>query len=249
MTDSTDLRKSAPSRIEYQEHTTMWHTPRGRESFLIIREGTSDWNTVNSVMTNDEYGLRDLYLSGLALDVGAHIGVVSIALALDNPALHVTAIEALSENAELARRNAELSDVADRVTVLHAAAAAPGVETAEVDWRGQGNETREHHAFIGNSDLVYRDGQSNHETETVTCVDLGFFAGPTSVSFMKIDCEGCEWGFLASPAVAYVERITGEWHQAGGHVQEDIVALLSETHDVTTSGPVEGPGGFVAVRR
>jgi len=242
------------ARIEYPKVTTVWRTPKGHEAVLNIREGTTDWNTVNSIMTADEYGLKELTMTGLALDVGAHIGAWAIAAALDNPELRVLAIEAIGENAELAAENAYLSGVGDRVEVVHNAAAAPGVETADVFWRAQGTESFEHHAFIGNSSLVYDHGDTNHETETVACVALGdvirgAHESGEELSFIKIDCEGCEWGFLTDPAIQYVEGIIGEWHPTGGHTGADIVALLVDTHDVTLSGPVEGPGGFVAVRR
>jgi FkbM family methyltransferase len=242
-------------RIQYAELQTTWQTPRGRVAVLTIRHGTNDWNTVNATMgDNDEYGLRDLHLEGLAIDIGAYVGSVSIALALDNPSLRVVAVEAIGENAELCRRNAEQNGVADRVTVIHAAAAAPGVTTADVFWRAQGTTTAEHHAFVGNSTLVYEHGDANHETETVACVDLvgvilgawGGTVGPAS--FLKIDCEGCEWGFLLHHGIANVPRIHGEWHPVQGHVREDILRLLPD-HEVVFSGPEGGPGGFVAVRR
>ena len=238
------------TRIEYPEVETAWHTPRGVPVRLMIRGNTSDWNTANSIMGDvDEYGLRDVHITGLALDVGSHLGAWAIAAALDNPGCRVIAIEAIGENADLARRNAALNGLEDRVMVLHNAAGAPGIETADVFWRAQGSETAEHHAFIGNSSLVYAHGDPNHETETVECVSLGLLIGDAPVELLKIDCEGCEWGFLTDPEIKNVERIVGEWHPTGGHVQGDIVTLLEATHDVTLTGPAEGPGAFVAVRR
>jgi len=235
------------TRIECATRTASWFTPRGRAVEFAYRAETSDWNTINSVMSpNDEYGLAGLNLSGSALDIGAHVGSVSIALAMDNPDLRVIAVEAISENADLARENAERNGLGDRITVLTCAAAAPGIETTEVLWRSQGDENATHHAFIGNSRLVYDTLTLPHETATVACVSLGSLL-ESEAAFVKIDCEGCEWGFLSDPAVKRVERITGEWHPTGGHELQDIVALLSPTHVVDAWG--EGPGGFRAVRR
>ena len=235
-------------RIEYPERQVVGKTPRGNDVVIWIRDNTSDWNTVYSVMTEDEYELAKLpLLAGLAVDVGAHLGSVSVALAIDNPELRVIAIEAIGENADLIRRNAAENHVEDRVEVWNLAASAPGIKTADVFWRAQGSETVEHHAFIGNSDLVYSHGDAGHETETISCVNFGQIGEP--VTFMKIDCEGCEWGFLSDPGIKDVARIHGEWHPVNGHVQSDIVDLLSPSHDVTLTGPEAGPGGFVAVRR
>jgi FkbM family methyltransferase len=237
------------ARVEYATAQATFVTPRGRLVDFAYRLDTSDWNTISSVMQpHDEYGLAGVRASGLALDVGAHIGAVTIALAMDNPELHVIAVEAIGENATLARENVERNGLGDRVNVMHLAAAAPDIESTSVMWRGQGSESAEHHAFIGNSTLVYDNLATAHESETVGCVSLGMLLGPGSCSILKIDCEGCEWGFLSDPAIARVERIVGEWHPTGGHVQHDIRDALADTHDVTFSGPVEGPGGFVAVR-
>ena len=238
-------------RIQYREVQAAWRTPRGRPCTFVIREGTNDWNTQNAILAADEYGLRDLHLDGLAVDIGAYLGGVAIALALDNPDLRVVAVEAIGENADLVSRNAELNGVADRVTVLHRAAAEPGFASVDVFWRAQGNAAVEHHAFVGNSTLIYEHGDIGHETETVACVSLAGIrsrADDAPIAFLKIDCEGCEWSVLQDPEASDIPLIHGEWHNVHGHTRADLVALLPD-HDVTFSGPVDGPGGFVAVRR
>ena len=66
------------------------------------------------------------------------------------------------------------------------------------------------------------------------------------VELLKIDCEGCEWQFLRSKAIARVDRIVGEYHDALSFA--DLEAVLSPTHVLTqwTEGPV---GLFGAVLR
>lgn len=236
------------------QHT--WITPKGNLAHFAYREGTSDWNTITSIMVqNDEYGLAALDLTGLALDVGAHLGAATIALLLDNPSLSVIAVEAVPPNVEMIRRNLALNGLEDRCRVVGLAASAPGIDHTEVWFGSRGDENAEHHAFIGNSKLVYDSpGTKDYQTAVVACISLGALLGRREASFIKIDCEGCEWGFLSDPTVSQVARIHGEWHPTGNHRRPDIVALLSQTHDVTTSAPAGvdpevGPGGFVAVRR
>src|SRR5947208_16888203 len=88
-----------------------WLTPHGRGTSRVTRPGTSDWNTVSACNgSNDEYHLPE-GLQGWALDVGAHIGALTVPLLVDNPGLRAVAIEALPENVELLRMNLERNGV------------------------------------------------------------------------------------------------------------------------------------------
>ena len=210
-----------------------FRTPRGQLVTLGYREDTSDWNTLTSCLTEDEYGLKNLRLTGTALDVGAHIGGVTIALAVDNPELHIVAVEAVPPNAELLRANVEAAGVADRVTVLHAAAGKG--KTATIRWAYEGDITATHHAFIGNSLLP---GETNHLTAEIpawTLANLDKQYGPFCIA--KVDCEGCEYDFLNGTTVVPVIR--GEEH----HGLLDLPA-----YDVTYTQD-NAPRGFEAVKR
>lgn len=216
-------------------------TPRGARAVMLLREGTADHNNVHSCLDGDEYGLRDLFLGdGVALDVGAHTGGVTMALAIDNPDCHVIAVEALGANVEVLRANAEANGVADRVTIIHGAATKPGPKTATVRWNFDDTESGRHHRFIANAQLV---GESEGESEEVKAWSLKDL--PSDIAFAKIDCELCEYNLLQSPAVKRIAEIRGEFH-AGF---ERIVEMLGETHVVTQTGGGEGIGAFMAVRR
>jgi FkbM family methyltransferase len=226
-----------------------WTTPKGHFARITYRLETSDWNTVSSVMRpHDEYALATLDLRGQAADIGAHIGSVTLALLLDNPELRVTAIEPVPDNVELLRLNLETNGVADRCTVIEAAVGSGRKTTIRYGYTGSENAT--HHAFIGNTAIVYPvDGNELPHVErsvpVLRLVDLG------PLDFIKIDCEGGEWGFLKGTALAKVARIHGEAHPVLGHRAPDMATLLAQTHDVTFSGANLDPGpcGFVAVAR
>ena len=230
----------------YAPAAAVFRTPRGNPATMHYRTDSSDWNTLYSALNEDEYGLAGYVLTGLALDIGAHIGAVTVALALDNPDLRVIAVEPVPDNARLLRENVDANGLADRVTVIEGAA---GSGTVTVWYGYRGSETAEHHTFIGNSSLAYdHGGENEHEEITYQGVTLSDLAAG-DVALLKIDNEGGEYDFLADPAVARCAVILGEWHNVRGHVQTDIASLLGATHVVTFSGPVGGPGGFVAVRR
>jgi FkbM family methyltransferase len=213
-----------------------WTTPDGHDVFMAYRDGTNDWNTISSVMTNDEYRMHDI--SGTAVDVGAHIGSATVAMLIDNPDLHVHAVEPIPDNLELLRFNLEQNGLTDRCTVIEGM-----VGTDTVEYGFTGTEAAVHHAYIGNATGL---GGTATLTATARRVRLAEF---WSVDFLKIDCEGGEWGFLDTPAVGNVALIVGEWHPVGGHTQGDMLALLGKTHVVTFDGPQTGPGGFRAERR
>lgn len=235
--------------MTYGEHATSgWTTPKGEYVRMTYRLETSDWNTVASVMLpHDEYGLAELDLSGRAADVGAHIGAVTVALLRDNPSLHVTAIEPVPDNAALLRENVAQNGVGDRCEVMEAAVGSGKSTTIRYGYTGSENAT--HHAFIGNSGIVYPDSPAEpHLERTVPVVSLARL-GP--LDFIKIDCEGGEWGFLTGTALRKVTRIHGEAHPVLGHRAPDMAKQLTATHDVTFSGANLDPGpcGFVAVAR
>lgn len=222
-----------------------FRTPRGRSVSLSYREDTNDYNVLRSCLDEDEYHLRDLSMAGQALDIGAHIGGVTVALAVDNPDLHVTAVEAVPPNIELLRENVERAGVTERVTIIHAAAGKG--TTANVKWAFEGNgDLGSHNAFVGNALLPVPI--EAHASMTLDVIALPKLVGD-GVEFAKVDCEGCEWPFLQGRALSKVGRIHGEWHPTDGHVRNDIMRVLTRAgFTVVFSGPEAGPGGFEAVR-
>lgn len=230
----------------YELSEASWRTPGGQPVRSLIREGTNDWNTQNAIFTG-EYPIPT-GRSGKALDVGAYLGGVAMAYALDNPEATVYAIEPVPANCELIRRNLELNDLTARVKLVEGAVG--GDHNPISVWYGyRGNESAEHHAFVGNSTLAYDNGgMLPHDEATYTPITLSDLTVTGDIEWLKIDTEGAEWAFLTGP-VARVETIVGEWHPVRGHTVADMASILGSTHVVTFSGPTEGPGGFVAVRR
>lgn len=226
-----------------------YYSPRGVPLTIWIRSDSNDHNTANASATEDEYHLRERYVSGLALDVGGYLGTVAISLVVDNPDLRVICVEPVPDNAALIRRNCEANGVADRVTVVEGLAGKSG--TGTIRYAFQGNETNLHHAFVGNSTLAVPEAE--HTALVVPSYSLADLVGDEPVGLLKIDCEGGEYAFFDGADLSNVQTIVGERHPnppEGGHrTREDFTALLSATHDVTYTGPEAGPEGFTAERR
>jgi FkbM family methyltransferase len=223
-----------------------FRSPRGVPLTFYGRDGTSDWNTVNACTTADEYGLRDWRGVGVALDVGAHIGGVTLSLLADNPDLIVVAIEAVPENVAVLRRTlaANDPDYADRCHIYNAAASS-SPEPVAIKYGFDGNEVALVHRFIGEIAMEPDVTHNTLHVDPVSLTELVSVFGP--IVLMKIDCEGCEWSFLDDPAVKDVAEIRGEWHPRQGHGTARLHELLDATHVVEVESEKDF-GPFTAVR-
>ena len=226
-------------------------TPHGHPARFNCRTGTSDLATVgasNNLWGNlvDEYAIPE-GLTGWALDVGAHIGSVTVPLLLDNPELRVVAIEAVPPNVDLLRENLALNGVADRCTIL-AGAAWSGNGTIDVEYGYTGSELAETHAFIG-SITPWLDAPGEKQSATVPVYSLKDALALTDGEFVwaKSDCEGCEHRWFTGPLLKHIGVIVGEWHHRDGS-PESFAKRLGKTHTVTWSEGIGG-GPFRAVRK
>jgi FkbM family methyltransferase len=227
-------------------------TPHGRPAKFKCRNGTSDLATVgasNRLWGNlvDEYLIPE-GLTGWGLDVGAHIGSVTVPLLLDNPDLRVVAIEAIPDNVELLSENLNLNDVYERTTIL-AGAAWPGKGNIDVEYGYTGSEVAETHAYIG-SVTPWLDAPGDKQVASVprySLTDVLELTDGQGFVWVKSDCEGCEHLFFRGAGLRKLGTIVGEWHQRDG-TPEDFAKRLSKTHDVTWSQGIGG-GPFRAVLR
>src|SRR5688500_7319289 len=103
-----------------------YRTPRGTPVELYARSGTNDEAMISALLAGDEYRIKDLYIDGWALDIGAHVGTIGIALAVDNPNLSVIAVEPVPDNADLIRQSIAANNLGDRVYLEEAGAGAVG---------------------------------------------------------------------------------------------------------------------------
>ncbi len=225
---------------------------------MEYRTESSDWNTLTAAITEDEYRLADLDIRGHAVDVGGHLGSVGLGLAIDHPGLTVTIVEPVPDNVDLIHTNIGLNGLESRVTVLYGAVGPKDRETTRVHYGFRGNESAEHHAFIGNIRFVMGGSDcpefTPHEHAEVKVYHLEDLL---PADFIKIDCEGGEWPFMADAPTDQIPMWVGEWHPIPGHndgarekgsTQAEFAALLP-AFDITWRGPLEGTQDFWAVRR
>lgn len=230
--------------------TTEVQTAGGHVAHFAVRDDTSDSALAYGVLAEQEYPFARLQgLSGWAVDIGAHIGIVTVGLALDNPDLQVIAVEALPENVEMLRLNVARNGLGDRVTVVSAAAGAAGEETVDITY-GWSSAVNQPDGYMHDNRFIGGMVGGNETSMTVTCpaVSLDVLTeGIDEVTLLKIDCEGCEWHFLTSPALSKVRRIVGEAHVGRHGTLADLRAMLADFEVTMDDSLVVAT--FEAVRR
>lgn len=238
------------------------HTPRGKAATFHVRDGTNDGDVAVALnvwfdIRSDEYRMTDRHLSGWAFDIGAHIGGWAIPTAMDNPDLRILAVEVVPESADLIEQNAKRNGVSDQVIVVRAAAASPGTSEVRCHWGYTADPSADvgyvaAHRFVAETWGARGEPESKVDLPGVSIDTLMADYGIEEVSFVKIDCEGCEWQFLDTPAVAKVQTIVGEHHGGITGVEDThgrLTELLGATHDIAWWKDEPVIGLFEAVRR
>jgi len=213
---------------------------------MEARDDTSDLSVIGSTFAGvagsglvDEYGLADLHVSGRFVDVGAHIGTVTVAVLLDNPDATAVCVEPIPENVAVLRHNLRLNNLTERATVIEGA-----VGTDKVFYKFSGTEHLETNRFISNSTgLVFGQTWTSEELPVKTII-LGELL---PCDAMKLDCEGGEWALFQDRRIGEVPLLFGEYHYGGG--AKDVKRLLRKSHTVTFDYIGDVAGNFRAVAR
>lgn len=221
-------------------------SPRGKSVTIHDREGTCDLSITGGTFRlwgklDDEYGLADLHPRTF-LDIGGHIGVVTLAVLVDNPDCEAVILEPLPENLAAIAENLTTNGVVDRVTVFRGAVGPR--ESQRIGYRlPRVIDAPETDQYVGGS--VEDDfAGASVDVPTVTLAYLLRFLGPDTVDLMKVDCEGCEYTLFEQPGLERVRMIVGEYHPGGN------LKALEKTHDVTLMPHAGGgTGNFRAVLR
>ncbi|HEY0904794.1 MAG TPA: FkbM family methyltransferase [Marmoricola sp.] len=197
---------------------------------------------VYEVFAEDVYRLARL-TEGLppdarVLDVGAHVGSFTVALAQALPKAHIWAYEASPTTAEYLHASVRASGLGDRVDVRPEALAAAGGEIVL------------HDAGVA-SPLSSTTKHSGATTVTVPCVTIAdaFVRCGGSPDLVKIDAEGVEYDLLllSEPGLwTGVRRIVLEYHEVEGHTPDQVVQRFSGlglhlvAHEPMIGNPREG---------
>jgi len=144
----------------------------------------------------------------VVLDIGAHVGTMSIYLAKRYPGLRILAFEPIRDNYDRLLRNIEANGVGASVTAINLAVTADGrTLTLNADRRNTGSASAYANAGV--------DGHGwTQMADSTTLADIWADYGLDRVRLLKIDCEGCEYEILqyAGEKLARVDYLSGEFH-------------------------------------
>ncbi|HET9501812.1 MAG TPA: FkbM family methyltransferase [Marmoricola sp.] len=179
---------------------------------------------VYEVFVEDAYRVGDL-VDGLSadatvLDIGAHIGCFSLAVARALPGARVHAYEASPATAAWLRRNIDDNGLQGRVTAHHCAVAARTGSLRFADNAGGSSL----------NGLTAPAGTALVDVPSVTLRQALTTAGGP-VDLVKIDTEGAEYAMVlaGSPADwASVHRVVIEYHDVAGHDWAQLHAFFAE---------------------
>jgi FkbM family methyltransferase len=189
-----------------------------------FRSGTLDHLIFSSVVADNEYRLPERFgPDDVVVDVGAHIGSFSYAVALRG-GKHVWSIEPDAANCALAAEH--LRPYVDQgcVRLMHAAV-----------WRSDPNDDElrfdGYHAMsypgmegvinTGGGSVVWGLGEPVAKIAFDDVADLATNRGERRVRLLKLDCEGAEWPIvLTSQRLHLIDTIAGEFHELGGPLLE-----------------------------
>lgn len=189
--------------------------PRGGVAKLIYREMVG-------------YGLYEIELrpGDVVIDIGAHVGVISVYLARKCPDISIYAFEPSPDNYTRLVRNIAANGVGN-VRAYNLAVSGDGQPTRI--YGDAGSNTGGYSAFtapVGEPLIV----------GSVTLADIFEMVGCERIRLLKIDCEGAEYGVLKAGELLLdrVDALVGEFHSNGRLLaageSPDALRALCEQH-------------------
>jgi FkbM family methyltransferase len=175
------------------------------------------------------YGLTERRFApgDVVIDVGAHIGAVSILVAKLHPQVRVFAYEPSSSNYAMLVANLAANGVANVVPVQAAVSGTAG--TLELVWSPLQTAGASATLDANGRQALVSQGWSREQVRCVTLDDAFATHGIDRCAFLKLDCEGAEWEIARhARALERVDAMALELHLPMSRQREGMPALQQE---------------------
>lgn len=164
---------------------------------------------------------------GVVVDIGAHVGIFSLHAA--KYAERVLAFEPEPENFSFLERNIELNSLHNVAPYPYAVAKREGERELYLCKDNTGAHS-----------LIPRSGAESLKVQTTTLKSIFEASQVDKISFLKMDCEGCEYEVLSNLPREYFDRIEEIGLEAHSGYEEIIEILGSNKFRVDV--PKRTPG-------
>jgi FkbM family methyltransferase len=178
---------------------------------FAIRPKALDCRTIHEICIRDDYRLRSMHdVAGTIIDIGANIGVFTIAALHKYPHARVIACEPMVDNIKLLRNNIDLNSYGARAIV---------VEQAVSEKRGAIDFYKSQAS--GGEGTIMPQGTclEKRTVDAMTLADLFERFSVHQCSLVKMDVEGAEYQILYSTPrkiLDKIDRIHLEYHTIAG---------------------------------
>lgn len=228
---------------EFPTYMQNFKTFFGTKISCLLREGTSDHSTIASITIEDEYNLKAVPFNDgdIVLDLGAHIGGLSLLLASLNRNLTIYAYEPLPENVELLKKNAESNGFSN--IFAYQLAVSDKNEKVRIYYGDPATEIGRIHYFIGGACPSKLLTDRYVEADTITLEQIFSEHGIERCKLIKSDIEGNELNIFKSCPYDVLKRID---YFVGEHHDATRKELLSHTRGLFEDMPckIQNDGNF-----
>jgi FkbM family methyltransferase len=249
----TDPVRFAANELALRRATRRY-TVRGSGRQVLIRHPLLDAYVLNEVLAGSTYDLPSNVQAALParkvkiVDVGAHVGMATLALLDQLPDAEVIALEPHPDSARLLRANISLNGLDDQVTaVAVAAGVTEGVMVME-GYSGLAHAARDDRELTDDIPFLHRAAP---DAQAVSVPVIDVLPLMADADLLKIDIEGSEWSILAEPRFKTLSAraVVLEYHPQGapGPNPAEAAAGLLRCAGFTVGQPfdVRGDAGVV----
>jgi len=210
----------------YEFYNRSFKCWNGKDLIFTLREGTADFDSIQSSVVEDEYGLKefDFKDNDVIIDIGAETGGEAVSLGSLNPRLKIFSFEPIPENFELLKVNLMNNNIFNVIPCLYAV----GGQTNKIKiyYGSMDSETGRRHHFIGNALNISKGNYV--EANLINLQEIFIKFALEKVKVLKIDAEGAEVDILKSTSgdiLSKVDWIIGEHHD---RKREEILKLTKD---------------------